>query len=221
MNAKKKALIVWGGWDGHTPKASAELFAPWLQSQGFDVTVSHSLDSYKDAPSMKDLNLIVPVWTMDSITDEQAKGLSSAVRGGVGLAGWHGSMCDSFRNNVEYQFMTGGQWVAHPGGCIPGYKVNITKKADLIAKGIPDFTVPNSEQYYMHVDPGLEVLATTTFSGEHEGVDWIKGVTMPVVWKKRWGQGRVFYASYGHTHKDFDVPEALEIMRRGMLWASR
>ena len=220
MATKKKALIVWGGWDGHTPKASAGLFAPWLESQGFEVKVSDSLDAYLDA-GLKDLSLIVPVWTMDQIKDEQAKALAAAVRAGVGLAGWHGCMCDSFRNNVEYQFMTGGQWVAHPGGCIPGFKVHIEKQNDPITKGISDFTVPNSEQYYMHVDPGLEVLGTTTFSGDHEGVDWIKGVVMPVIWKKAWGQGRVFYASYGHTHKDFEVPEALEIMRRGMLWAAR
>ena len=220
MSSKKKALVVWGGWDGHTPKLSAELFANWLVTQNFEVRVSDSLDAYKE-DSVKDLSLIVPVWTMDSITDEQSKGLCAAVRSGVGLAGWHGSMCDSFRNNVEYQFMTGGQWVAHPGGRIPKFKVNIAKKDDPVMKGIPDFEIPNSEQYYMHVDPGLDVLATTTFSGEHEGVDWIKGVKMPAVWKKMWGKGRVFYASYGHTHEDFRVPEALEVMRRGMLWAAR
>lgn len=218
--AKRKALVVWGGWDGHTPKLSAELFADWLQGQGFEVKVSDNLDAYKE-DSVKDLSLIVPVWTMDQIKDDQAKGLISAVRGGVGLAGWHGCMCDSFRNNVEYQFMTGGQWVAHPGGRIAKFPVKIAKKDDPITKGIPDFVVPNSEQYYMHVDPGLDVLATTTFAGDQENIDWIKGVTMPVVWKKMWGQGRVFYASYGHTHEDFKVPEALEIMRRGMLWAAR
>jgi hypothetical protein len=117
--------------------------------------------------------------------------------------------------------MTGGQWVAHPGGRIKGFRVEIAKKDDPVTRGIPDFTVPDSEQYYMHVDPALDVLATTTFAGDQEGIDWIRGVTMPVVWKKPWGKGRVFYASYGHTHEDFRVPEALEIMRRGMLWAAR
>ena len=57
-------------------------------------------------------------------------------------------------------------------------------------QGITDFDYP-SEQYYMHVDPANEVLATTTFSGEH--APWIEGVVMPVVWKRRYGEGRVFY----------------------------
>jgi len=69
------------------------------------------------------------------------------------------------------------------------------------------------------VDPANRVLATTTFRGEH--AHWIEGVVMPVVWKKMYGEGRVFYSSLGHVAKDFDVPEALEIMKRGMLWASR
>ena len=58
-----------------------------------------------------------------------------------------------------------------------------------------------------------------TFTGEH--ADWIAGTVMPVVWKRRFGAGRVFYSSLGHVRKDFDVPEACEIQRRGMLWASR
>ena len=71
----------------------------------------------------------------------------------------------------------------------------------------------------MHVDPNNEVLATTTFNGEH--ASWIDGHVMPVVWKRRWGQGRVFYSSLGHVASDFDVPEAYEITRRGLLWAAR
>lgn len=135
----------------------------------------------------------------------------------MGLAGWHGCMADSFRNNPEYQFMVGGQWVAHPGGIID-YTVTITQPSDPIVAGISDFRM-HSEQYYMHVDPLNEVLATTTFSDAH--VPWIAGCVMPVVWKKRWGNGRVFYSSLGHVSSDFEIPEALEIMKRGMLWASR
>ena len=126
-------------------------------------------------------------------------------------------MADSFRNSTEYQFMVGGQWVAHPGNIID-YEVHIAKPDDPITAGLHDFHM-HSEQYYMHVDPLNEVLATTTFSGEY--APWIAGCVMPVVWKKRWGQGRVFYSSLGHVRRDFDVPEALEIMKRGILWASR
>lgn len=213
----KRALIVWGGWEGHEPKQCAEIFAPWLQSQGYDVIVSNTLDTYTDKELMQSLNLIVPIWTMGTITPEQEAGLLDAVRSGVGIAGWHGGMGDSFRNNTEYQFMVGGQWVAHPGNIID-YEVNIIKPDDPIVAGLSDFKM-HSEQYYMHVDPSNEVLATTTFSGEY--CEWIAGTVMPVVWKRRYGKGRVFYSSLGHVAKDFEVPEALEIMKRGMLWASR
>lgn len=215
----KKALIVWGGWDGHEPEKCGKIAAELLKAANYDVEVSATLDSYLDAAKMAALNLVVPVWTMGGISGEQEKGLLDAVRSGVGCAGWHGGMCDAFRQNTGYQFMTGGQWVDHPGGCVE-YKVNIAKHSDPIVAGLKDFSI-RSEQYYMHTDPGNEVLATTTFSGEHGGIDWIKGTVMPVVWKRMYGKGRVFYSSLGHVAADFDVPEAKEIMRRGMLWAAR
>jgi type 1 glutamine amidotransferase len=163
--------------------------------------------------------LIVPVWTMGQISGEQSKALREAVRGGAGLAGWHGGMCDSFRQNTEYQFMTGGQWVAHPGGVI-GYTVSVTNRKDPITRGLKDFRM-RSEQYYMHVDPGSEVLAYTTFTGRHGGAYWIRGTVMPVIWKRRYDKGRVFYTSLGHVAADFQVPEVLEIVKRGIMWAAR
>ena len=117
--------------------------------------------------------------------------------------------------NVEYQFMVGGQWVAHPGNIID-YTVNIINSKDPITRGLNDFSV-HSEQYYMHVDPSNEVLAETTFNGEH--AYWIEGTKMPVVWKKKYGKGKVFYTSLGHTVDVFDIPEAITIMQRGILWA--
>jgi hypothetical protein len=213
----KKALVVWGGWEGHEPKLCADLFVPILQSEGFQVEVKDNLDVYLDTEKMNSLDLIVPIWTMGTITREQEKGLLEAISYGVGIAGWHGGMADSFRNNTEYQWMVGGQWVAHPGGVID-YEVKIIKHDDPIVSGISDFKM-HSEQYYMHVDPSNEVLATTTFSGEH--AYWVQNVVMPVIWKRMYGKGKVFYASFGHVRKDFDIPETVEIERRGMLWASR
>ncbi len=213
----KSALITWGGWEGHEPEKGAALFAPYLQEQGYAVEVTTTLDVYLDEATMSTLDLIVPIWTMSTITAEQEKGLLTAIQNGTGIAGWHGCMGDSFRNNTEYQFMVGGQWVAHPGNIID-YEVRITKHDDPITEGLQDFRM-HSEQYYMHVDPMNEVLATTTFNGDY--APWIAGCVMPVVWKKRWGAGRVFYSSLGHVRKDLEVPEALEMMKRGMLWASR
>jgi len=214
---QKKALMVYGGWDGHEPKQCVERFAPFLREQGYDVTISDTLDAYLDKEFLSSLALIVPVWTMGEITGEQFNGLRDAVASGVGLAGWHGGMCDSFRANTEYQFLTGGQWVAHPGNIIR-YTVNLTVKDDPITAGLEDFEM-TSEQYYLHTDPSNRVLATTTFDGAVH--PWIAGTVMPVVWTRAWSKGRVFYSSLGHVAKDFDVPEARTIVERGMLWASR
>ena len=213
---KKKALIVWGGWDGHTPDRSAAIVREMLEAHEFDVRVENSTTAYLDT-AIHNLNLIVPMVTMSTIAKEEVENLCAAVKGGVGLAGFHGLMCDSFRNEVEYQFMTGGQWVSHPGNIID-YRVNIAKPHDPLVQGVGDFDY-RSEQYYMHVDPAIEVLATTIFDGTH--CDFIKGVVMPVMWKKVYGKARVFYSALGHTADEFAVPQMKEIMRRGLLWAAR
>ncbi|MGZ7065404.1 MAG: ThuA domain-containing protein [Candidatus Aminicenantales bacterium] len=214
---QKTALFVWGGWEGHEPKPCVDIFAPWLESQGFKVEISNTLDAYRDLEKLKSLDLIVQVYTQGVITPEQESNLETAVKSGVGLAGWHGGLADSFRSNVEYEFMVGGQWVAHPGGIVD-YDVDIAKPGDPIVKGLKQRFHMKSEQYYMQVDPLDEVLATTTFSGQY--APWTKGVVMPVVWKKHYGRGRVFYTSLGHVAADFNVPEAREIVKRGLLWAA-
>jgi type 1 glutamine amidotransferase len=213
----KTALFVWGGWDGHEPKQCVDIFAPLVRQAGYTVDISDTLDTYLDINRLKSYDLIVQVWTMGTITSEQQSGLLEAVKSGVGFGGWHGGAGDSFRNNTDYQFMVGGQWVAHPGSVID-YSVHITRPDDPITAGMPDFKM-HSEQYYLHIDPSNEVLAVTTFNGDH--APWIDGTVMPVVWKRKWGAGKVFYCSLGHVASDFNVPEAREIVRRGLLWASR
>lgn len=211
----KKVLLVYGGWEGHYPKELNEKVHNWLETQGAIVTVSDSLGVYSNKEIMDEADLIFQSWTMGQISKEQEKGLLEAVKRGVGLAGTHGGLGDSFRNNPEYQFMVGGQWVAHPGGVID-YTVEITDKNDPITKGIDDFEV-HSEQYYMHIDPNVKVLATTTFNAGH--AEWIDEAVIPVIWKKTYGKGRVFYFSLGHTPADFHSPEAWAILTRGIKWA--
>ncbi len=213
----KSALLVWGGWDGHEPEQCVARFVPFLESEGYEVEVADSLAVFEDESKMQSLALVTPCWTMGELSEEQEKGLLTAVRGGVGIVGWHGGMGDSFRNNTGYQFMVGGQWVEHPGGILD-YEVNIVKKDDPLMTGIGDFAMC-SEQYYMHVDPSNDVLATTGIG--KDPYPWIEGCVMPVVWKRHYGEGRVFYSALGHVATDFDVPECFEIMKRGMLWASR
>jgi hypothetical protein len=212
----RDALIVWCGWEGHEPEACAGIVRGLLESSGFRVRIETGTAAFAD-PAIAELNLIVPICTMSRIEKPEAENLTRAVEGGVGLAGWHGGMCDAFRESVSYQFMCGGQWVAHPGGIID-FRVNIRRQDDPVMAGIRDFDY-RSEQYYMHVDPSNDVLATTTFSGEH--APWIAGVVMPVVWKRRHGAGRVFYSALGHVAKEFEVPEMRTILQRGMLWAAR
>ncbi|MDD2380694.1 MAG: ThuA domain-containing protein [Mariniphaga sp.] len=211
----KKILMVWGGWKGHEPEQFTYRLKPLLEKEGAIVTVSDSLGVYTNKKLMASVDLIIQAWTMGKISQEQEKGLLEAVRNGAGIAGVHGGLGDSFRDNTEYQFMVGGQWVAHPGGVID-YTVEITDRKDPVTRGIKNFNM-HSEQYYMHVDPNVKVLATTTFNADHS--EWIDGAVIPVAWKKTYGKGRVFYLSVGHVAKDFDVPEAMEILVRGVKWA--
>ncbi len=212
----KHALIFRGGWNGHEPVETSELVAEQLRKHGMEVEISDSQEVLLQNALEQKYNVIVPVWTMGTLLPEAGKALREAVLNGVGLGGWHGGMCDAFRNDTDYQFMTGGQWVAHPGNAID-YRVQITAK-DPIVDGIGDFDM-HSEQYYMHVDPGNEVLAVTRFNGEI--CPWIDGTVMPVVWKRRYGKGKVFYSSLGHNAEDFKrVPQILEIAVRGILWAA-
>jgi type 1 glutamine amidotransferase len=218
MHPEKRALFIWGGWEGHEPEQTTARFAERLRALGYHVDVRDSPDVLEQADQLARYDLIVVCMTMTDISDAQEKGLLQAVRAGTGLGGWHGGLADAFRNRTEYQFMVGGQWVAHPGNDSVSYTVNITALDDPVMEGIDDFRI-TSEQYYLHVDPGVEVLATTTFTGEH--APWIDGVVMPVVWKKRYGQGKVFYCSLGHQDRDFESPEAATIVERGLVWATR
>jgi uncharacterized protein len=212
-----RALIVWGGWEGHEPREFADHYATVLRDEGFEVDVSGSLDALVDADALGRLRLIVPIWTMGEIGPDPLRGLLDAVAGGVGLAGFHGGMGDAFRGATDFQWMVGGQFVAHPDN-VKDYDVTIVDRESPITRGLADFAV-TSEQYYMHVDPSNEVLATTTF--HPSSAPWAEGVVMPVIWTRRWGAGHVFYSSLGHSTTELAVPEVGEIQRRGMLWAAR
>ena len=213
----KKALIVWGGWEGHEPKQCADIFAPVLQAKGFEVEVSDTLDAYLDKEKMEPSSLIVPVWTMGTITREQEDGLLEAVQGGVGIAGWHGGMGDSFRNNTDYQFMVGGQWVAHPGGIID-YTVNITDHTDPITRGHE--RLQDALRAVLHARrPGQRGAGDDDLQHPDVSVDRRHGDAGGL--EAHVGQGRVFYTSLGHVAKDFEEAEAQEIQIRGMLWAAR
>jgi len=212
------ALITWGGWDGHQPREVATLFRDMLQAEGMSVTLADSLDPFDDAAGLRALDLIVPVWTMSELSRERAANVSEAVARGTGLAGCHGGMCDAFRDNVLWQFMTGGNWVAHPGGDGVDYTVTLDPDHEL-TRGIGDFQI-SSEQYYLHTDPANRVLARTRFPT----VNWYHApngpVDMPVAWTRAWGLGRVYYNALGHQRDVIDHGPAREMLRRGLVWAA-
>jgi uncharacterized protein len=213
------ALVVYGGWDGHFPRECAEVCRRALEETGFHVEMSPTLDSFLDPRRLAGLRLILPIWTMGSITPQQAGGILDAVAGGVGLAGFHGGMCDAFRDNTGWQFMTGGQFVAHPGDDGTRHTIHIADPGHPITRGMDDFEVA-TEMYYMHVDPANHVLATCRFpvaDGPHVGNG---PVDMPVVWTRLWGRGRVFYVSLGHKPDILELPPVMTMLKRGCAWAA-
>lgn len=207
------ALIVYGGWDGHDPEKVAKTFEAKLTEKGVTVELSATLDSLVDEKKLAGLDLIVPHWTCGKLTEAQWKGLNAAVRSGVGLGGIHGGMGDAFRENLEYQWMVGGQFVGHPH--VGDYEVRLTAMQSPITEGMAQTWQYNSEQYFQLVDPGVTVLADTlyTFDGRR--------TLMPCIWTKMWGKGRVFYSALGHAAKELtDYPHVLDMTIRGMLWAA-
>ncbi len=210
----KRALIFWGGWDGHHPEAVANLFAGELRKAGFETVIDPHLDRLADGDALRMFDLIVPCWTMGSLSPGQTVGLQAAVKAGTGLAGAHGGMGDAFRGNVDYEWMVGGKFAGHP--YVGPYTVRLTDREHPVTEGLPSDFVYESEQYYLLVDPGIHVLAETDYSFEG------RTVAMPVAWTKKWGAGRVFYSALGHNPDEFArFPTALDLTMRGMIWAAR
>lgn len=207
-----KALIVAGGWPGHRPLEVAAIMARELLREGIEPRISESLEVLSDPAALASATLIVVNWHM-GVEPEQRRldlqPLRDAVSGGTGLAGIHAGLGDAFRLDVDFQFMVGGQWVAHPGDDGVRYRVRIADRDHPITAGLDDFEV-TSEKYSMHVDPAIHVLATTDFGD----------VAMPIAWTRIWGSGRVFYSSLGHSPAIVELPPALQLMRQGMRWAA-
>ncbi|KQV70193.1 ThuA domain-containing protein [Rhizobium sp. Root1220] len=212
----RKAVIVWGGWNGHEPEQCAEVVGALLQEDGFAIEITGDLDII-GSPRLARTDLLVPIITGEKIEKPHADALVEAVRNGMGLGGHHGTLATSFKESAPFRYVSGVTWVAHPGNVID-FRVNITRQDDPIVTGIPDFDY-RSEQYYLHYDPSIEILATTTFSGEHD--EAVRNVTMPVVFKRHFGAGRVFYSALGHVAAEFNHPHMSLILRRGLSWAAR
>jgi len=238
----KNIIFVYGGMKGHSPKESADLFIPILEKEGANVKVYDNFNIYEDPVIMKETDLIIQAFTSaftpedQQMNDKQFKGLQIAILNGTGFSGWHGGIGDSNPLNRRYQFMVGGHFIAHPGN-MTNFEVKIIDNYDPITRNISNFLMNYTEQYYMLIDPNIKVLAVSQFTNktykklnaiELEKINYInidvandiKGSVMPVIWKKNYGKGRIFYSSIGHYLTDFDVPEVMTIQMRGFRWAS-
>ena len=212
----KNVLVIWGGWEGHKPNLFASHVEKWLISQNANYQINNSLNAYDNLKELIKYDLIIQSVTLGQISENQEANLVKAVRSGVGIAGAHGGLADSFRNNTNYQFMIGGQFVKHPGGKVK-FKINMLD--DKLTEGLDDFEI-FTEQYYLHYDPNIEIIANTKFNGET--FPWIEDVVMPVSWKKTYGKGKVFYLSIGHDPNEFMMHEdGWKLLTRGFVWASR
>ncbi|MES2309700.1 MAG: ThuA domain-containing protein [Verrucomicrobiota bacterium] len=210
----KNILFISGGWDGHQPENIVQIFKDALQSHGLKSEISTSLEILDHPEKLKSFDVIFLCWTMGSLTPEQTKNLIETIHSGVGLAGIHGGMGDAFRGNLDYEWMVGGHFVGHP--YVGDYKVRIVNTTTPITQGIPSFFDYHSEQYYMMVDPSIQVLAETDYTFED------KTFTMPVAWIKSWGKGKVFYSALGHAPEEFSKhPLSLQLALQGILWAAK
>jgi uncharacterized protein len=208
---KKKALIVQGGWNGHQPLKTGRIIKKELEKNNFSVKLSGNLDVLL-SEDLKNYDLLSTHWTMGEISGEQFAALSSAVRSGIGFAGYHGGMGDAFRNNTGFQTMVGGQFVGHP--YVGKYRVYFDGEKHEITDGLKDFDVIPTERYYMHVDPANTVIATCR-DGE------LGNIVMPVAWVKSYGLGRIYYNSLGHDVDAVSQSEVKNFIVKGMIWASR
>ena len=207
--SRGRAWIFNGGWPGHRPHEVGAILAEELRGEGFVVEAFDRLDVLRDAQRLALVDLLIPNWTMGEIGDAELEACVQAVRAGTGVAGLHGGMGDAFRCRPAFQWVVGGQFMAHPGGEIP-YSVHIVDPSHPLTRAMEDFTVV-TEQYYMLVDPANHVLATTRFDD----------VVMPVAWTKTHDRGRVFYCSLGHSPEIAGQEPIRTLMRRGMLYAAR
>lgn len=215
----RRALVVRGGWEGHAPVACTERFLPVLAGHGFQVEISEDLSVYADPERLSACDLVVQCWSMGQITPGQAQGLAAAVAAGTGLAGWHGGIVAAF-DDWTYQHLTGGRFVHHPPGFVDHDLSTVPGREDHpIMAGVTRVAL-HTEKYWVLTDPLCDVLATVTFE-PGPGTAWDRPVTVPAVWTRRWGAGRVFVSTVGHRPEDLDVPEIRAVTGRGLLWAAR
>ncbi len=208
------AWILTGGWSGHDPEGVAAWSAERLAALSVSAEVVRDLDALDDAAALDGLALLVPNWSWGSLSPSQETALVTAVERGLGLVGTHGGMGDTSRASLKYQWLVGGQFVAHPGDLYP-HRVTFDPGSPLLGDLPPVELI--TERYVMLIDPAVSVHARLTFGADP--MPWLDGVQVPVAWTRRWGEGRVGYLSVGHTVDDLRVPAIVTAFERLADWA--
>ena len=212
--SRGRCLVLHGGWQGHGPEEAAR-FAIARLVYDFEVVCARDLDVLRPE-ILAGFDLLLPIWTFGELSAAREHALVEAVEAGLGLVAWHGH-ASAFLGSRAHKWLLGGQFVGHPGGEDVTYTVRFRDDDPLVA-GLEPIRV-TSEQYYVLVDPAVEVLATCQTDGA--GMDWLADVAMPVAWKRRWGRGRVFYCALGHDVALLEQATVCELLRRAVLWAGR
>lgn len=227
----RQCLVVRGGWEGHDPVRACDVFIPGLEAAGFAIDVEDTPEIYADVAALSRYDLVVQCVTMGSATVDEVAGLRSAVAAGTGFAGWHGGIIDSYRQSTDYLQLVGAQFAAHPHAPedrgrldvepYRDYRVTLTPAGvdHEITASAGDFDI-TTEQYWV-LDDGLNEILATCEMVPGEGDEWVRPVTMPVVWTRQWGAGRIFATSLGHTVDTLQDERVHGIVERGLRWAAR
>ena len=229
----RRALVVRGGWDGHMPVETTDLFVPFLEANGFDVRIEESTVVYTDADYLETVDLIVQINTMSTIEPAEFAGLQQAVLNGTGLAGWHGGIADAYpqqrrlsaHDRRPIRLITPARtppsaWAARRT-TTSRTRCTSPSSAEPIRsrQGIDDFDLV-TEQYWVLSDDYNDVLATTT-QDVRPWDAWNRPVTSPAIWTRQWGKGRVFVSAPGHRLEIVESQPVRTIIERGLLWAAR
>lgn len=214
---KIKVLIVTGfdvgshNWKTTTPQTVAALEA----TGRFDVKVSESVDVFA-SPMLKEYDVVVlnyGFWQAPDPSDTGKAGLLEYVKSGKGLVSLHFA-CSSFQQWNEYRDLLGRVWVKGTGGHGPRgkFKVNIKAAEHPITKGVADFEADDELYAKLSGDAPIDILATADS-------DW-SGKVEPIVFTKKYGEGRVVQNVLGHDAKARENPAFQQLVCRAVEWAA-
>lgn len=208
------ALVV---GEARFPFHDVEKMGPHVEAalgDAADVTCSAERDALV---SLSGYDLVIDYLTDSTLTRPQREGLTDFVARGGGYLGVHCAAdltsvgdgdggLDHRREPVpELRELVGGHFLDHPRQSTFGVEI---VDAHPVTEGVESFEVFD-EPYEVEVDDDVCVLARM----DHPGLP-----AYPVVWTRPYGDGRVCYASLGHTEEAFAHDEYRKLLRNAVGW---